>query len=111
MSNEYRGGVDLDSVFRLAKMTGLSTRAVSTSAADRGLPALYGSWFDEARIEDPIAGVPSGDLVLIHVGYPDEAAHSHGAASLEYAQAVARSDARRSGGSRGRSIPHATRSG
>src|SRR5262249_51300084 len=37
--------------------------------------------------------LPPADLLLVHVGYPDRAAHAHGAASRAYAAAAARADA------------------
>jgi hypothetical protein len=91
LANGYPGEVALDSVFRRAKLAGLRT-AVVTTDHDSGLRDLYASWIDENWIGDSLERIPSADLVLVHDGRPDEAAHRHGARSPEYRAAVARAD-------------------
>jgi phosphopentomutase/2,3-bisphosphoglycerate-independent phosphoglycerate mutase family metalloenzyme/type I phosphodiesterase/nucleotide pyrophosphatase len=91
-SNGYPLEVALDSVFRRARMAGLRTAAVTTDP-EGGLGRPYASWVDETRIGDRLVSLPPAGMLLVHVGYPDRAAHAHGAASREYAAAAARADA------------------
>jgi len=80
--------VELDSVFRRAKLAGLRTAVVMTDGDD-GLRAAYPRWIDESRTGDTLERLPRADLTLVHIGHPDLAAHAHGTRSPEYRAAVA----------------------
>jgi hypothetical protein len=90
LSNGYPK-VELDSVFRRAKLAGLRT-AVVTTDGDDGLRTVYPRWIGESRTGDTLEHLPSDDLLLVHIGHTDEAAHEHGTRSPEYRGAVAAVD-------------------
>jgi hypothetical protein len=92
LSNGYPEELRLDSVFRRAKLAGLRT-AVVTTDDDESLRDPYRSWIDESRRADTLERLPSADLLLVHIDYPDEAAHDYGTRSPEYRESVARVDA------------------
>jgi hypothetical protein len=91
LTNGYTHEVELDSVFRRARMAGLRT-AMLTTDDDRVNP-VYASWVDVARTGDPDLRLPPAELVFAHIGYVDAAGHAYGGASPEYRSAVARADA------------------
>ena len=92
LANGYPGEIQLDSVFRRAKLAGLRTALVTTDPTG-DMPEVYASWIDEAHNGDTLERIPAADLVLVHIGGPDWAAHDHGTRSPEYRAAVAEVDA------------------
>ena len=90
-TNGYPGEVALDSVFRRAKLEGLRT-AILIGSADVELSKMFRSWTNEVDIREDDLPLPAADLVLVHIGYVDQAAHAAGAASPEYRAAVDRAD-------------------
>jgi type I phosphodiesterase/nucleotide pyrophosphatase len=91
LSNGFPTQVQLDSVFHRGKLAGLRT-AVVTTDHDDGLRRVYPRWIDESRVGDALERVPDADLLLVHIGHPDEAAHDHGTRSPAYRAAVAAAD-------------------
>jgi hypothetical protein len=91
LSNSYPGEVALDSVFRRAKLAGLRT-AVRVSDDQSGITQTYASWTDEAKVGEPDVDLPTADLVFVHIGFVDWAAHASGTLSDEYRADVARAD-------------------
>ena len=91
LSNSFPREVELDSVFRRAKLAGFRT-AVVTTDGDDGLREVYPRWIDESHIADTLERVPSADLAVVHIGHPDEAAHEHGTRSPQYRAALAAVD-------------------
>ena len=92
LANGYPGESQLDSVFRRAKLAGLRTALVTTDPGG-DMRDVYASWIDEIRTGDPLERVPAADLVLVHIGDTDWAAHDYGTRSPQYRAAVARVDA------------------
>jgi hypothetical protein len=92
LSNGYPGELELDSIFRRARLAGYRTTIVTTDDDD-SLSEVYKSWVDETHVSDSLARVPSGDVVLVHIGQPDWTAHDYGTRSPEYRGAVADVDA------------------
>ena len=92
LSNGYPGEVALDSVFRRAKLAGLRT-AMRATDGDSGVEKPYGSWVDETTVGEPEDDLPAADLVFLHFGFVDWAAHGSGSQSDEYRADVARADA------------------
>jgi hypothetical protein len=109
-TNWYRGPVRVDSLFASARRSGLRTAVAGTP----GWADLFGPWVDEVReVPDPhygdTDGIAAADaavaaaaagllqtparLVVVHFPGPDVAAHSFGAASPTYADAVRKVDA------------------
>lgn len=83
-----------ESVWQIARAAGLKVAAVSELPWWR---ELFPEGFDEYVIPPRAANyfewVPQADLQLIHPLYVDETGHESGAASPQYAAAVARADA------------------
>jgi len=93
LSNGYPGESPLDSVFRRAKLAGLRTALVTTDPT-RELIDVYASWIDDARSGFSLEQTPArADLLVIHIGETDWAAHDHGTRSPQYRAAVAAVDA------------------
>jgi hypothetical protein len=92
LSNAYPGEVPLDSVFRRAKLAGLRT-AIRATDGDSGVEKPYGSWIDDIAVGEPEDELPAADLVFLHFGFVDWAAHGSGSQSDEYRADVARADA------------------
>lgn len=81
------------SVWQLAHAAGLSVAAVSELTWWEELfPGAFTSYAVHGPEVDYFAAAPAADLLLVHPLYIDEAGHEHGAASAEYAEAVARAD-------------------
>src|SRR5262249_24064542 len=74
------------------KLAGLRT-AILTTDEDGGLNRAYAAWVDETHVGDSLERIPSADLVLLHAGHTDAAAHEYGVRSREYRAEVARVDA------------------
>jgi len=91
LSNDYPGQVQLDSVFRRAKLSGRRTAILTTEDHD-ALLRVYPSWVDDVHVADPLDAVPTTDLLFVHVNYTDETAHDFGIRSTEYRAAVASVD-------------------
>jgi hypothetical protein len=112
--NFYKDAVKVDSIFDAAKRKGLTTALVAQGGSWKQLyPRLdfNESYKAPANPHDDLPGVRRVDdqveatalkilkenkphLLLYHVAEPDDAGHSHGAASKEYKDAVAATDAR-----------------
>lgn len=114
-TNFYKRDILVDTIFEAAKRKGLTTAIVG---AGSGWPQLYARGVDiNIGIEGPsdpysdLQGVrrqddqieatalrvlaeKKPDLLLIHLAEPDNAGHARGAASREYADAIATIDAR-----------------
>lgn len=114
-TNFYKREIPMDTIFEAAKRNGLTTAIVG---AGSGWPQLYARGVDvNVGVEGPsdpysdLQGVRRQDdqieatalrvlaekkpnLLLIHLAEPDNAGHARGAASGEYADAIATIDAR-----------------
>ena len=96
-NNWHRGPVGLDTVFAQARRAGRSVCAVGDETDDWGrlFPEDLGGQasgpraFARATHDLFLDGVPGCDLTLVHTVVADAAAHISGAASNEYARAVA----------------------
>ncbi|WAS95480.1 alkaline phosphatase family protein [Nannocystis punicea] len=91
--NDDESPLFAQSVWSLARGAGLSVAAVSELTWWRELfPGAFTSYDVLPLDVDYFAAVPPADLQLVHPLYVDEAGHEFGAASREYAEAVARVD-------------------
>lgn len=92
-SNDDGGPLSAESVWDLARAAGLEVAAISELPWWRELfPRGFSRYQLGEESDDFFAAAPAADLLLIHPLYIDEAGHTHGAASDEYAEAVARAD-------------------
>ncbi|MDC0721334.1 alkaline phosphatase family protein [Nannocystis bainbridge] len=81
------------SIWQQARAAGLSVAAVSELTWWQDLfPGAFTSYAVLGLEDDYFAALPPADLQLVHPLYVDEAGHEFGAASPEYAEAVARAD-------------------
>jgi len=91
--NDDESPLFAESVWDLARAAGLSVAAVSELTWWQQLFPRGFTSVDVQPIDvDYFAVAPPADLVLVHPLYVDEAGHEFGAASREYADAVARAD-------------------
>lgn len=114
-TNFYKRDILVDTIFEAAKRKGLTTAIVGAGA---GWPQLYARGVDVnvgiegpsdpysdlqavRRMDDQIEATAlrvlaekKPDLLLVHLAEPDNAGHARGAASREYADAIATIDAR-----------------
>lgn len=114
-TNFYKRDIPVDTIFEAAKRKGLTTAIVGAGA---GWPQLYARGVDVnvgikepsdpysdlqavRRMDDQIEATAlrvlaekKPDLLLVHLAEADNAGHARGAASREYADAIATIDAR-----------------
>lgn len=91
--NDDMGPLAAESVWEVAREAGLRVTGVSELPWWRELfPAGFDAYQVLDRSVNYFEKIEAGDLELIHPLYVDEAGHEAGAASTEYAEAVARAD-------------------
>ncbi|MBM3470514.1 MAG: hypothetical protein FJX73_06940 [Armatimonadetes bacterium] len=114
-TNFYKGAIPVDTIFEAARRKGLTTAIVGSGS---GWPQLYARGVDVnlgidgpsdpysdlqgvRRQDDQIEAAAlrvlaekKPDLLLVHLAEPDNAGHARGAASREYADAIATIGAR-----------------
>ncbi|MCY1060332.1 alkaline phosphatase family protein [Nannocystis sp. SCPEA4] len=91
--NDDESPLFAESVWDLARAAGLTVAGISEVTWWQELFPRGFTSFEVADLDvDYFARAPATDLVLVHPLYVDEAGHEHGAASREYADAVARVD-------------------
>jgi hypothetical protein len=92
-NNDEISPLAAESIFEASRRAGRKVHGIST---ERFWEQLFPRGFDDyqeiARPEDSFARAVLAQLTLIHPLYVDDAGHAHGAASQEYAEAVARAD-------------------
>jgi hypothetical protein len=92
-NNDEKSPLAADSIFEAARRTGRTVHGISTEEFWQQLfPEGFDKYSTLERSEDQFTQVELANLTLIHPLYVDDAGHSHGAASKEYADAVARAD-------------------